>query len=210
MKMRVFTFLLSFCLLSTVAQSQEKATRNLSGFDEIAISGGFEKVVLQEGNSESVSIEATGISPDDIVTEVKGSTLNIHLKKGSYRSAKIKLSVNYKSLKAISNSGSSDIEAITAIRGDRLEVNSSGSGDFKGAFDVKHLELSISGSSDMQLSGKADKQEIAISGSGDVDASRLSGSEAEVAISGSGDVSLHVNGPVQTAVSGSGKVRNDK
>ena len=75
---------------------------------------------------------------------------------------------------------------------------------------MKKLEVSISGSSDMTLSGNADRQEYAISGSGDIKANALKGKEAAVAISGSGDVSMNVDGPVRTAVSGSGQVNNNK
>lgn len=209
MKTRILTvFFGLFCLLNAALFAQNTTTRTLSGFDKIAISGGYEKVTLKQGSAESVTIEADGVSTDDVITEIKGSTLGIRMKKGSYRNSKISISVTYRSLNELSNSGSSDIVAETPIKGDRFEFNSSGSGDFTGAFDVKNLEVNISGSSDMKLSGKADKQAIAISGSGDIDAKELSGSEASVAISGSGDVALHVNGPVQTSVSGSGKVRN--
>ncbi|HOY08318.1 MAG TPA: DUF2807 domain-containing protein, partial [Saprospiraceae bacterium] len=63
---------------------------------------------------------------------------------------------------------------------------------------------------DMTLRGMATKQEIAISGSGNIHAGDLKGHEAEVAISGSGDVELGVDGPVQSAVSGSGRVTTKK
>ena len=209
MKTRIFTVLLGmFTLLNAALFAQNTTTRTLPAFDKIAISGGYEKVTLKEGSAESVTIEADGINPDDVITEVKGSTLKIGMKKGWYKNGKINISVTYRALRELSNSGSSDIVAATPIKGDYFEFNSSGSGDFTGGFDVKNLEVNISGSSDMKLSGKAEKQAIAISGSGDIDAKELSGSEASVAISGSGDVALHVSGSVQTSVSGSGKVRN--
>ena len=210
MKMRTLTMTLGvLALLQTAVSAQNPTTRSLSSFDKIAISGGYDKVVLKEGGSESITIESEGVSPDNVITEVKGNTLDVRMKKGTYKSSKIKLTITYKALHEVSNSGSSDIEAPTPIKGDAFTFNSSGSGDFTGGFDVKKLEINISGSSDMKLSGKADKQAIAISGSGDINAAQLNGSEADVAISGSGDVTLHVNGPVHTAVSGSGDVHNN-
>lgn len=208
MKMRLHLLLLVFSCLSVTAFAQKTVTRSLSSFDGIALSGGFDKVILKEGNTESITIEAEGVDPDHILTEIKGNTLGIRMKKGSYRNARIHLNITYRQLREVSNSGSSDIEALSPIKGEVFEFNSSGSGNFTGSFDVKKLEIAISGSSDMKLSGKAEKQEIAISGSGDVNAAALNGSEAEVAISGSGDVSLHVDGPVRSSVSGSGNVRN--
>lgn len=197
--------LFPFCL----AAQNSTVTRTLSSFDKIGISGGFDVVLLKQGDTESVTLDVKGIDPDNIETEVKDGTLKIRTKKGSYSNFKAKITVTYRNLKSVANSGSSDIETLTPIKAEKFELASSGSGDFKGDLDVKDLEIAISGSSDMTLSGNAEAQEIAISGSGDVNATALKGSKAEVAISGSGDVRLGVSGKIKTAVSGSGTVSNN-
>jgi hypothetical protein len=181
-------------------------TRSLSAFDEIGISGGYDAVILKEGDSESVKLELSGIEPDNIITEVADRTLKIRTKRGNYRNFKATITVTYRSLKAIANSGSTDIEAQSVLKAENFELASSGSGDFRGAFEVRKLEIAISGSSDMELRGNAEQQEIAISGSGDIRAADLQGKSASVAISGSGDVELGVKGPIKTSISGSGRV----
>lgn len=186
----------------------KKETRNLAAFDKIGISGGFDKITLREGSTENATIEAEGIDLDKIVTEVEDGVLKIGFKKGNYSYAKVRISISYKNLKSVANSGSSDVVAETPIRGKSFNYASSGSGDFSGELQVDELEIAISGSSDMKLRGKAEKQDIAISGSGDVDASNLNGTDAKVAISGSGDVKLACSGKVKTSVSGSGNVTN--
>ena len=210
MKIRLLLTLFGGLVLSAMAGAQNTVTRNLSSFDKIAISGGYDALILQEGNSESVSIEVKGVDADKIITEVDGSTLEIGMKRGNYRNIKVRITVTYKNLKEVASSGSTNIEAVSVIKGDKFELATSGSGNFKGSFDVKSLEVAISGSSNMTFSGMATKQEIAISGSGDVHAGDLKGHEAEVAISGSGNVVLGVDGPVQSSVSGSGKVTTKK
>jgi hypothetical protein len=196
--------LFPFCL----AAQNSSITRSLPSFDKIGISGGYDAVFLQEGDSESVTLEISGIDPDKITTEVKNGTLQISTKKGYYKNFKAKITVTYRNLKSVASSGSTDIVALSPIKANEFELATSGSGDFKGALEVQKLEIAISGSSDMSLSGNAATQEIAISGSGDVDASALKGSAADVAISGSGDVKLNVSGKIKTAVSGSGRVTN--
>jgi hypothetical protein len=207
MKIRPLISLMAGLVLTAMASAQ---TRSLSTFDKIAISGGFDAIILQEGSSESVSLDVSGINADKIITEVKGNTLEIGMKKGNYNNFKARITVTYRNLQKIANSGSSDIEVVSVLKGDKFEIASSGSGDFKGAFDVKDLNIAISGSSDMALKGKADNQAIKISGSGDILASDLKGSQASVAISGSGDVKLGVDGPIRTSVSGSGRVTSNK
>ncbi|MCC7464909.1 MAG: DUF2807 domain-containing protein [Saprospiraceae bacterium] len=205
MKIQLFALLLIPSLLTAQSTS---VTRTLSSFDKIGISGGFDAVFLKQGTEESVQLDLKGIDPDQIETEVKNGTLKISTKKGNYRNYKANITITYKNIKAVANSGSSDVEALSVIKGKEFEYASSGSGDFKGELDVEDLDIAISGSSDMLLKGRAEEQEIAISGSGDVDASALGGSSADVAISGSGDVKLGVKGKVKTAVSGSGTVTN--
>lgn len=197
-------FLFPICL----SAQNSTVTRSLASFDKIGISGGFDVVYIQQGSTESVTLDVSGIDPANIETEVKDGTLKIKTKKGSYSNYKAKITVTYKNLKSVGSSGSSDIEALSVIKADEFKLASSGSGDFKGEFDVKNLDIAISGSSDMTLSGNAEAQQIAISGSGDVNASALKGNTADVAISGSGDVKLGVSGKVKTAVSGSGTVTN--
>lgn len=211
MKIRLSaTTIFALLLLHTGSFAQgTTVTRSLSSFDKVAVSGGFDALILKEGSAESVSLEVSGIDADKIETEVEGGTLKIGMKKGSFGKFKARITVTYRSIREIANSGSTDIDVQSVIKGDEFEFAGSGSGDFNASFDVKDLDIAISGSSDMMLKGRADKQEIAISGSGDVNASQLKGKEAAVAISGSGDVKLSVSGPVKTAVSGSGQVTNN-
>jgi hypothetical protein len=210
--MKNFNFLLAtlFCFATASLSAQSaKETRQVGAFDEISISGGYDNLTIREGNEESVTIEASGVQLDKIVTKVKGKTLEIGMKNGSYRNCKINIAITYKHIETINNSGSTDVVVETPIKGDSFTFNTSGSGNFKGSVQVKKLEINISGSSNIDISGQAEAQEYAISGSGDVDASKCNGKSADVAISGSGDVALNVNGAVQTSVSGSGHVRNN-
>ena len=201
--------LLALLSISTHLLAQKSTiTRSLPNFEKVSISGGYDVVILKEGDTESVTLEVSNIDPAKIITEVKGNTLEIGMKKGNYSSFHARIVVTYRHISEINNSGSTDLEATSTIKGESFDLNSSGSGDFKATLDVRKLAIRISGSSDMNVSGRADKQEYAISGSGNINAGNLAGKEAEVAVSGSGDVRLSVDGPVRSAVSGSGNVTN--
>lgn len=202
-------FLPLFLFLPLVCSAQTTVTRSLSAFNSIGVSGGFDEVVLKAGDQEFVKITASGVDPDRIVTEVIDNQLKIGMKKGSYNNFKARLVVTYRSIEALSNSGSTDIVTESPLKATKFKLSSSGSGDVKAEFDVQQLKIAISGSSDMHLKGVADEQEIAISGSGDIHATQLRGKTADVSISGSGDVDLNVSGKVNTRVSGSGNVTNN-
>lgn len=205
-RLPLLALVLGFATLLSAQTATE--TRSLTAFDQVAISGGFDQVTLQAGAEEKVVLEVVGVDLDKVVTEVKDKTLSIHMKKGSYNNVKIRLTVTYRQLDEISNSGSSDIAVTSPITGEKFAYYSSGSGDFSATLDVRQFKVNLSGSSDVKVSGQADTQTIAISGSGDIQAGELKGQSASVAISGSGDVKLNVSGPVKTAISGSGNVDN--
>ncbi len=208
--MKVQTFAIAAALLLQLQSfAQKTETRALSNFTDVGLSGGFSKVVFQQGDKTGVTIKSDKIDPSKIETEIKGNSLHIGMAKGSYNNTgDIELVVTYSQLESIRNSGSSDIEMVGTLKASKFEFASSGSGDLKGDFEVENFNVRISGSSDMTLSGKADDQHITISGSGDVDAAKLRGKSAEVTISGSGDVDLNVSGKVKTRISGSGDVNN--
>ncbi len=203
-----FSLLALLSVTARMTAQNSTTTRSLGSFETVSISGGYDSVIFKEGDAESVTLEVGNIDPEKIITEVKGNTLQIGMKKGNYKRFNARIIVTYRRLKEINNSGSTDLEVTSIIKGDAFTLNTSGSGDFKAAFDVQKLDINISGSSEMEVSGRADQQHYAISGSGDIDADDLTGKEADVAVSGSGDVRLRVEGPVRTAVSGSGNVTN--
>ncbi len=208
MKIRLLLILAAAFVANGIFAQKNTETRPLQTFEKISVAGGFDQVTLQEGSEEKIVLEVSGTELDKVITEVKGKTLDIRMKKGNYHNVKIRLTITYRKIDEISTSGSTDIVAATTIKGESLTINTSGSGSFKGALDVRKFEVNISGSSDISVSGQADKQAYAISGSGDVNAGGLKGQSADVAISGSGDVELNVSGPVKTAISGSGSVDN--
>ena len=115
---------------------------------------------LKAGDTETVTLDVSNIDPEKIEPEVKNGTLQIKTKKGHCSNFKAKITVSYRTLKSVANSGSTDIVALSPIKADKFELASSGSGDFKGELDVKDLEIGISGSSDMTLNGNADIQDI--------------------------------------------------
>ena len=166
-------------------------------------------VEIKQGDTVMIVLALSGIDPDNIITEVNNGKLEIKTQRGTYRNFRARMTVTFKNIQSIKNSGSTDVKAVSTLKANEFALSSSGSGDFSGGFEVKDLSVAISGSSDMKIRGNADNQKITISGSGDVDAKDLKGTTASVSISGSGVVRLGVKGKVSTSVSGSGRVTNE-
>ena len=95
---RVLTIVLMGMAITVTAQ--DKVERSLESFDKLRVSQGI-KVDLRKGQSEKVTVEARGIDLDDIITEVRGGTLNIHLERNRYKNIDVKVEVYYKSITSI-------------------------------------------------------------------------------------------------------------
>ena len=175
----VFLAFLQSCALTVIKGSGQikSEPRLVSGFDSIDFSGSGELVITQ-GDSESLTIEADDNILPHILTEVRNGVLEIRFDRDDwgtyYRPTRpIRFNLNLKELRSVSLSGSGAISA-EALKSDRLSLDVSGSGNVR----IDHLEASdlafdLSGSGQADLFGKVTSQQISISGSGSYQAGDL-------------------------------------
>ena len=218
-------------LVTGIVSAQETGTRKLSSFSKLDVGGPFE-VTIEKGSEESVKITAEGVPLNKIITEVKGSTLEIYLERGDYRNnIKAKIYLTYKSLDAIDKSGSgnlvcnSDLAAndfdlglsgsgnvsTKTIKAQHVKIRKSGSGNIKvTGLETDNADLSLSGSGDLEISnGYAKNQSVHISGSGNVRAHGVKSNECAASISGSGSIDVSVSQMLEGIISGSGNITYD-
>ncbi len=93
-----------------------------------------------------------------------------------------------------------------SLRGDRLHVTISGSGDADlGELEADRIEVRITGSGALTVEGgRVEDQTISASGSGVYRARDLESATADVDISGSGNVTIRVDEELEASVTGSG------
>lgn len=187
----------------------KKETRPAKGaFSEISSAGKY-KLVLKQGSSHSIEVEADENILPYLETEIEGNELKLHPKKGYNLSPSQSITVwiTLATLKEINASGQAEITTDGALKGDGLEMNFSGRVDAKLDVQYDKLEVAMSGSGKMKLNGRADHAEVSISGSGEVDAPEMRSKNMELHISGSGNASVNVSEKLEVAISGSGNVK---
>lgn len=216
MKKIIAAFLITATFASlAIAQDKKTEIRNLSPFDEVRNSGSL-KVVLQQGNTESVKIETEEIELTDIITEVEKNELKVYLRskgKGSWRSTRYKgkaiVYVTFKKIKGISNAGSGTIVGEGNFSGDNFEIKQSGSGNIRISrlTTTGKVDVAISGSGNLQIEGGTAKEiEAKISGSGNIDLGRFEGQNVQAKISGSGNILVNASQSLYAKISGSGNI----
>jgi hypothetical protein len=203
-----FAPLVLLAFVSLPANAQERETRDLTGFNAVAVGGGIDLFVRQ-GQPFRVEVAAADGHLDEIVTEVIDGRLEIRRKRppgfldwGDRGT----VSVVLPALVGLTASGGSDLEAEGTVSGDTLTVVASGGSDVTIAVAVTQLEVTVSGGSDVQLSGSAGSARVQSSGGSDLNASRLMANAAEVDSSGGSDLSIAVRDALVANASGGSDV----
>ncbi len=162
-------------------------TRQVSGFTGIELSG-IGEVTIEQGETESLTIEADDNVLPALTSEVDDSVLELGTKpRTTVRTRNpIRYRVTLKDLTSIELSGSGSVSG-TNLRANALRVN-------------------ISGSGTVDLAGSADQQEVDVSGSGRYEAAELPSRSVTIEISGSGKATVAAAEQLRVDISGSGTV----
>ncbi|MCF8244763.1 MAG: DUF2807 domain-containing protein [Saprospiraceae bacterium] len=185
---------------------QVTKTLDLASFDGLNLAIAAD-VMIQQGSTQSVKIEAQQNLIDNLKKEVKNGVWKIGFEKNVRNARDIKIWVTVPSIKNLSVSGSGSIVGENSFSNlDDLALAISGSGKIKFDSDSKNMTANISGSGNMNLNGNTGAATLKISGSGDIDAFGLSTRTCEVKISGSGDSSVNVTESLDVNIAGSGDV----
>lgn len=180
--------------------------RPLSSFDKIEISGAFE-VVLVQGSTEELKVEADEENIGKIISKVTGNTLKIYTQGTHCCSGKMGLTISFKNINSIDLAGSISMTSSGPIKADQLEIETSGATKTNMEVSASKLDVEISGSGNTSFIGSATNVEVEISGSGKFLAPELTASNYEIEISGSGNAEVMASENLEVSVSGSGKVK---
>jgi hypothetical protein len=191
--------------------SAKEETRELPSFSEISLRISA-KVYLEQGKNQSVRIVADSETLEQVITEVKGRTLNIRFPNNNifkrWDPGKIEIYISVPEVDGLNLSGSGDIIS-EKIETRILDLLISGSGNIKiEQLTSERVSAAISGSGNIKIegSGVADELKTRITGSGNIDASGFEAKNVDAQTSGSGNSSVFSNGSIKVRIAGSGSV----
>ncbi|HSW15980.1 MAG TPA: head GIN domain-containing protein [Ramlibacter sp.] len=197
-------------ILGALAAPAQAATetRNVANFDEVvfALPG---QVSIEQGDRETLTVEAEPAALRKITTEVHGRRLLIGVAGRMETQQPIRIKLGVRKLRAFESRAAGDI-TIGALRTDSLSLALAGGGliRLERLDDARKLDVRITGAGDVSIAGgKATAQQVAISGLGSYAAPRLASEHADVAIDGKGEVQLAASATLAVRIAGVGKVR---
>lgn len=202
-------------------------TVDVSNFERVTLEASGD-VYIQQGSTESLTIEADDNIMQWLDTRVTGDELILGMKpNGNLNpSQSVVYHLTVKDLSGIFLKGSGDFY-IEPVESESLQVSVAGSGDveIKGLtsdklaieltgsgniilkdVDVETVDTSLKGSGDITLVGKSSTQTLSVSGSGNYLAGDLETESTEINISGSADVTVWTKEQLFVDISGSGNI----
>lgn len=182
--------------------------RNISPTSGIESRGSFD-VVITQGSTESVKVEADANLLPYIITEHDDGNLVIRAKNGVNLSSshKITVYITTEKLENVELSGSGNISGNGKFTGgDHLKLSIAGTGDISLEVNTPKINSSIAGSGNIILAGETKDSKIDIAGVGDYKAEELKSENVEVHIAGSGSTKVYADATLDVHIAGSGDV----
>lgn len=207
MKQIHYIFLVLF-VLAIPAFSQQAETRSVGSFEGVRAAEGID-VFLKHGSSTQVRVETSGnTSPSDIITEVSGSYLKIHVRDDMrIKNVHAKVYVTYESLQRISASSAANVYSQGPIKSRSLEISCSSAASVEVELNAEELETDVSSAGDVILKGRAREASFEVSSAGEIDAYDLEVDKVTAEASSGGSAKVNVNKELYANASSGGSIR---
>jgi len=195
---------LSLVLFSALAQESE--VRSVGSFKGVKVGEAID-VYLKKGDKESVKVEVTGASLSDVLTEVSGTYLKVHMRDGRYRNRDVKVYVTYVALEKIHASSASNVFSEGMIRSNSMDISVSSAATIEISIETGFVSIDASSAGDMVLEGKAKELALEVSSAGEVDAYGLECEIVRANASSAGSAKLSVSKELNAHASSGGSIR---
>lgn len=182
--------------------------RNIANAEKIKVYGSFD-VELVPAATASIKVEADYNLMQFIVTREEDGWLVLKPEENVNLSSSkgIKITVNTPVVRALDVAGSADVRALDKFtKGDKLDVDLSGSGNVRMNINTPKVSASIAGSGVVEMKGETRSLKIEIGGSGDFKGNELLSEDVDVDIGGSGDANVYADAKLKASIAGSGHV----
>jgi hypothetical protein len=185
-------------------QTQQES---VSGFNRLSVET-FGEVLITQGSTESLTIEAPRDYLRYITTDVTDGTLNIRTRRGFVGGPvqRVTYTLAVKDLNDISFSGAGSIK-VMSLNTPTLNVNLSGAGSIEiDNLKTDSLSVNLSSAGSIVVAGNANIQDVNLSGLGSYEGGDLRSDDVKVNLSGAGSAVVWSEGKLDVNVSGLGSV----
>lgn len=184
----------------------EKQLRSVSSFSGIDVGGAFE-IILTQGNSEEVTIEADENLLEHIITRVKGNVLVIETDVDIRRCEAMIAHITFSEMDYIELSGATELTATNLLTFDRLDLDASGASEIEMEMKASSFYLDLSGASELTLLGNVEKATIDASGASELNTEELEIEYLKIDVSGACDARVFATKELDIEASGASSIK---
>jgi len=206
------TLFLSACAGLRVVRGTGDMTeenREVSGFNAVALDG-VGTIFIEQGDSESLRIEAEDNLMKFLRTEVEGGTLKLTVREGIniVPTQGVFYYLTVRDLEEIAVNGLGNVD-LPDLKTPRLVLEINGGGEINVQnLETGSLDVGINGLGSLNMDGgQVQGQNISIDGGGSYDARHMLSETADVSIKGLGSAILWVQEQLDVTIDGGGSVQ---
>jgi hypothetical protein len=195
-------------VLNTLAATgQTSQNRSVGSFSGVKVAEGVD-VYLKKGDKESIRVEVTGTDVNNVITEISGSYLKVHMKDDKYRNNfDAKVYVTYVKIDKLSASSAGSIFSEETIKASTLEVGASSAGSIDISVEADQLTASSSSAGEVELKGKAKALVVDANSAGEVDADDLQAQRVSAEANSAGSIKINVVDDLNAHANSGGSIR---
>lgn len=229
MKKKVSLFILLFISTSLLVSCDFTGGRGLGGgvpgsgniqteirepgaFQVISIEYPGAEIVVEQGDKETVEVEADDNLLPQLSTEVLAGTLTVKSVQTDWKtsvnpSKPVKITITTKNLSEILLPTPVGNLEVNDLQTDRLKLDLSGGAQVRlNRIQAGLLDSVFSGAGDIQVNGTAEEIKLILSGLGNFNAAELKCRKATIELSGMGDATVRVEEELAATITGAGSV----
>lgn len=202
----LIAFSLNSCMIGVSGNGNVKVVeRQVAAFNGVEVSGNLE-IILTQGEP-GLKVIADENLHELIETEVHGDRLIIRTTKNIRDYKKLEIYLSSAEFKNIEVSGAVSIRSNGMLRGDDLELGSSGAADVKVSLDYDDLSCELSGASELELKGTSRSVSVRSSGASNLKLFDLEVRIMHLDLSGASEARINVSHELSVEASGASMIR---
>jgi hypothetical protein len=188
-------------------------TRDTGAFDVVAIEYPGAEIIIEQGDKESVAIEADDNLLSQLSTESVSGTLTIKSLAEDWKdsvnpSQPVKIIITASNLTEIELSAPVGNVQMNDWQADTLKFVVSGGADVKlNNIQVDLLDIDLSGAGNIDANGNAGDVKLILSGVGSFNAADLKSTKATIDLSGMGSAVVQVEEELAATLTGAGSIK---
>lgn len=189
------------------AAAQQSETRQLGAFKGVRVSEAID-VYLKKGDKESARIEVDGVRTSDVITEVAGGYVRIHMRSGNYHGRRtVKVYLTYVNIERISAASASTVVSEGIVKTTSLDVAVASAAKVELEVEANDVVVDAASAGDIRLEGKGKNLRVEASSAGSVDAYSFECETVEARAATAGSARINVTKSLDAQASSGGSIR---